>query len=80
MEVEEGSDQLTHLLSCQPIRTLASCFVYKVIRDLESINHLCINDSITCVLILIAGRDKYMYTCDLSIRFSSGGVYKLMSS
>ena len=31
------------LLSCQPRVTVASCFVYKVIRDLESIDHLCIN-------------------------------------
>ena len=31
------------LLSCQPRVTAASCFVYKVIRDLESIDHLCIN-------------------------------------
>ena len=30
------------LLSCQPRVTLASCFAYKVIRDLESIDHLCI--------------------------------------
>ena len=28
------------LLSCQPIVTVTSCFVYKVIRDLESIDHL----------------------------------------
>ena len=31
------------LLSCQPRVTVTSCFVYKVIRDLESIYHLCIN-------------------------------------
>ena len=31
------------LLSCQPRVTVASCFVYKVLRDLESIDHLCIN-------------------------------------
>ena len=31
------------LLSCQPRVTVMSCFVYKVIRDLESIDHLCIN-------------------------------------
>ena len=31
------------LLSCQPWVTVTSCFVYKVIRDLESIDHLCIN-------------------------------------
>ena len=30
------------LLSCQPRVTVTSCFVYKVIRDLESIDHLCI--------------------------------------
>ena len=31
------------LLTCQPGVTVTSCFVYKVIRDLESIDHLCIN-------------------------------------
>ena len=31
------------LLSCQPRVTVTSCFVYKVIRDLEPIDHLCIN-------------------------------------
>ena len=31
------------LLSCQPRVTVVSCFVYKVIRDFESIDHLCIN-------------------------------------
>ena len=30
------------VLSCQPRVTVTSCFVYKVIRDLESIYHLCI--------------------------------------
>ena len=42
---------------------MTSCFAYKVKRDLESIDHLCINDS---------------YTNDISIRVSSSGVYKLM--
>ena len=32
-----------HILSCQSRLTVTSCFVYKVIRDLESIDHLCIN-------------------------------------
>ena len=31
------------LLSCQPRVTVTSCSVYKVISDLESIDHLCIN-------------------------------------
>ena len=31
------------LLSCQPRVTVTSCFVYKVIMDLYSIDHLCIN-------------------------------------
>ena len=31
------------VLSCQPIVTVTSCFVYKVFRDLESIDHLFIN-------------------------------------
>ena len=34
---------VAQLLSCQPRVTVTSCFVYKVIRDLESIDHLCIN-------------------------------------
>ena len=42
--------------------TVTSCFVYKVIGDLESIDHLCIN--------LI-----HRNTSDLSIRISSSGVY-----
>ena len=29
------------VLSCQPRVTVMSCFVYKVIRHLESIDHLC---------------------------------------
>ena len=33
----------SNILSCQPGVTVTSCFVYKVIRDLESIDHLCIN-------------------------------------
>ena len=32
-----------HLLSSQPRVIVMSCFVYKVIRDLESIDHLFIN-------------------------------------
>ena len=31
------------VLSCQPRVTVTPCFVYKVIRDLESIDHTCIN-------------------------------------
>ena len=31
------------VLSYQPRVTVTSCFVYKTIRDLESIDHLCIN-------------------------------------
>ena len=31
------------LPSCQPNVTVTSCFVYTVIRDLEPIDHLCIN-------------------------------------
>ena len=34
---------LEQLLSCQPRVTMTSCFVFEVIRDLESIDHLCIN-------------------------------------
>ena len=35
--------KITILLSCQPRVTVRSCFVYKVLRDIESIDHLCIN-------------------------------------
>ena len=31
------------VLSCQPRVTVTSCFVYKIIGDLEFIDHLCIN-------------------------------------
>ena len=31
------------VLSSQPRVAVTSCFVYKVIRDIESIDHLCIN-------------------------------------
>ena len=31
-----------YLLSCRPGVTVTSCFVYKVIRDLELMGHLCI--------------------------------------
>ena len=34
---------LQNLLSCQQGVTVMSCFVYKVIRDLKLIDHLCIN-------------------------------------
>ena len=37
------STKQTDLPSCQPRVTVTLCFVYKVIRDLESIDHLCIN-------------------------------------
>ena len=38
-----GGDGALNLLSCQPQVTVTSCFVYSVIRDLESIEHYCIN-------------------------------------
>ena len=34
------------VLSCQPRVTVTSCLVYKVVRDLESINHLCIKTQV----------------------------------
>ena len=36
-------DQNWQVLSCQPRVTVTSSFVYKVIKLLESIDHLCIN-------------------------------------
>ena len=44
---------------------MTSCFVYKVIRDLKSIDHLCINPILRIGLIN-----------DLSIRGHSSEVYK----
>ena len=36
--------KISHLLlSCQPRVTVRSCYVYTFIRDLESIEHSCIN-------------------------------------
>ena len=32
-----------HILYFQPRMTVTSCFVYKDVRDLESLDHLCIN-------------------------------------
>ena len=52
------------LLSCQSLVTVTSCFVYKVIRNLESIDHVGIN--------------PIHMSSELSIRVSSSGVYKLM--
>ena len=63
IETEKSSE----LLPCQRRVIVESCFVYKVIRDLESIDHLCINHIRRIGLIR-----------DLSIRISSSGVYKLM--
>ena len=40
---DHKSQAFLDLLSCQPRVAVTSCFVYKVIRDLESIDHLCIN-------------------------------------
>ena len=37
------SQRNTNLLSYQPRVTVTSCFVYNVIKDLSSINHLCFN-------------------------------------
>ena len=48
------------VLSCQPRLTVTSCFVYKVITDLESIDHLCMNP---------------IRRSDLSIHVSSSEVY-----
>ena len=41
---EFGYKQVSRiLLSCQPRVAMTSCFVYKVFRDLDLIDHLCIN-------------------------------------
>ena len=47
------------LLPCQPRVTVTSCFVYKVIRDLESRDHLCINPILRIGLI---------HKCSLDLR------------
>ena len=43
LNVDENMPEYVRLLSCQPRVTVTSCFVFKVISDLESIYHLCIN-------------------------------------
>ena len=50
------------ILSCQLRVTEKSCFVYKVIRNLESIYHFCINS----------------IRSDISFRVSSSGVFKVI--
>ena len=42
-ERQWNKSSLDNVLSCQPRVTVTSYFVYKVIRDLELIDHLCIN-------------------------------------
>ena len=59
-----------HLLSCQPKVTVMSCYVYTVIRDIESLDHLYINPILRIGLIHMSS--------DLSIHVSSSGVYKVM--
>ena len=39
-------DLLSLLLSCQPRVTVTSCFVYKIVRDLEWIDHLYMNTQV----------------------------------
>ena len=56
------------LPSCQPRVTVTSCFVYKTIRDLKSIEHLCINPIRRIGLI-------HEWSID---RVSSSDVYKLL--
>ena len=57
---------MINLLSCQPRVTLTSCSVYKVIRDLESIDHLFINPTHRIGSILKrpfdSGKLKLVYT------------------
>ena len=59
---------MNHLLSCQPRVTVTSCFVCKVIRDLESIDNFCINPIHRIGLIHKLSIDSH----------TSNGVYKLM--
>ena len=40
--LKELADDIEVLLSCQPRVKVTSCVVYNIIRDLESIDHLCI--------------------------------------
>ena len=49
---------MIHVLSCQPRVTVTSCFVYEVIRDLLSIDHLRINPIRRIGLILKWSIDK----------------------
>ena len=43
MQAKFVTTKTIQVLSCQVRVTVTSCFVYKVIRDLESIDHVCIN-------------------------------------
>ena len=63
------SQMPTYLLSCQPRVTVVSCFVYKVIMDLSSIDHLCINR-------IPRDRINTQVIYQLALT-SSSGVYKL---
>ena len=60
---------LQTLLSCQPRVTVTSCFAYKVIRDLLSMAHLCINPILRMGLI---------HKCSFDLGNSSE-VYTLLS-
>ena len=59
--------QQCHLLSCQPRVTVTPCSVYKVIMDLESIDHLCINIYISDLLIHIISSEVYTLVFYLAI-------------
>ena len=43
LHLTNNNNEVAPLLPCQPRVTVTSCFVYKVIMDLESKDHLCIN-------------------------------------
>ena len=58
---------LIRVLSCLPRVTVTPWFVYKVIRDLELIDHVGLSYPQDRINML-----------DISIRVSSRGVYKLM--
>ena len=50
------------LLSSQPRVTVRSRFVYKVIRDLESVDHLCINPIRISIHVSSSGVYKLMFS------------------
>ena len=59
------------ILSCQPRVTVTSCFVNKVIRDLYSIDHLCITYIINTQVIYRFASAQVEYTFKFKFYFDN---------